>query len=233
MADDTFDDLFNYDPGIEELLGGPDDETNSAAPPGGKADDLGIDEEIKITKKRAPAVKLDENRLLSQAGIPKLRKSADTKLRLKGKHHEFSDVARLLNFYQFWLDDLYPRAKFADGLAIIEKLGHSKRLQVMRKEWIDEGKPRRARSHNAARTSNNQVNGTKKNDAALDPSVSSAVHEAVLTQKSPEAENGVGDDGASRGPEASSIFGSRRISNSIHNSDDNAFARHGSANGKT
>ena len=42
--------------------------------------------------------------------------------------------------YQLWLDDLYPRAKFADGLAIIEKLGHSKRLQVKRKEWIDEGK---------------------------------------------------------------------------------------------
>lgn len=44
--------------------------------------------------------------------------------------------------YQLWLDDLYPRAKFADGLAIIEKLGHTKRVQMMRKEWIDEGKPK-------------------------------------------------------------------------------------------
>ena len=43
--------------------------------------------------------------------------------------------------YQLWLDDLYPRAKFIDGLAIIEKLGHTKRLQTMRKEWINEGKP--------------------------------------------------------------------------------------------
>lgn len=51
----------------------------------------------------------------------------------------------MLNMYQFWLDELYPRAKFADGLAMIEKLGHSKRVQMMRKEWIDEGKPR----HNA------------------------------------------------------------------------------------
>ena len=42
--------------------------------------------------------------------------------------------------YQLWLDDLYPRAKFADGLAMIEKLGHTKRLQVMRREWINEGK---------------------------------------------------------------------------------------------
>ena len=44
--------------------------------------------------------------------------------------------------YQLWLDDLYPRAKFADGLAMIEKLGHTKRMQTMRREWINEGKPR-------------------------------------------------------------------------------------------
>jgi replication fork protection complex subunit Csm3/Swi3 len=50
-------------------------------------------------------------------------------------------MARLLNFYQLWLDDLFPRAKFADGLAMIEKLGHSKRVQIMRKEWIGEDKP--------------------------------------------------------------------------------------------
>lgn len=55
---------------------------------------------------------------------------------------QFSDAARLLNFYQLWLDDLFPRAKFSDGLAIIEKLGHSKRLQTMRREWIDEEKPK-------------------------------------------------------------------------------------------
>ena len=46
-----------------------------------------------------------------------------------------------MNLYQLWLDDLYPRAKFADGLAIIEKLGHTKRMQTMRREWINESKP--------------------------------------------------------------------------------------------
>lgn len=49
----------------------------------------------------------------------------------------------MLNMYQLWLDDLYPRAKFADALAIVEKVGHTKRMQIMRKDWIDEGKPRR------------------------------------------------------------------------------------------
>lgn len=57
---------------------------------------------------------------------------------------QYSDIARFLNMYQLWLDDLYPRAKFADGLTIIEKLGHTKRIQIMRKEWIEEGKPRTA-----------------------------------------------------------------------------------------
>lgn len=37
---------------------------------------------------------------------------------------------------------MYPRAKFADGLAIIEKVGHSKRMQIMRKGWINDGKPK-------------------------------------------------------------------------------------------
>lgn len=53
----------------------------------------------------------------------------------------------MLNMYQLWLDDLYPRAKFADALAIIEKVGHTKRMQVDRRAWIDEGKPRRTLEH--------------------------------------------------------------------------------------
>ncbi|KAF7846418.1 hypothetical protein BT93_L4407 [Corymbia citriodora subsp. variegata] len=63
------------------------------------------------------------------------------KLRLKGKGHEFTDCARLLNYYQIWLDNLYPRAKFADALQLVEKAGHSKLMQVHRKSWLDEGKP--------------------------------------------------------------------------------------------
>jgi replication fork protection complex subunit Csm3/Swi3 len=61
---------------------------------------------------------------------------------IKGKGHEFSDMARLLNTYQLWLDDLFPKAKFMDGVSMIEKLGHKKRMQMMRKEWIQEGKPK-------------------------------------------------------------------------------------------
>lgn len=57
----------------------------------GKSDStgaLGIDEEIVITKKRLPIPKLDDQRLLSDPGIPRLRKISKERLRFKGKGHE-------------------------------------------------------------------------------------------------------------------------------------------------
>ncbi|KAL4735552.1 replication fork protection component Swi3-domain-containing protein [Aspergillus similis] len=145
---DCVDDLFDYEIGLDDLL----QETNASmsianvpkqsTQPDNSGVFLGLDEEVEVAKKRPPVAKLDENRLLTQAGIPKLRRSAKKSLKFKGKGHEFSDLARLLNFYQLWLDDLFPRAKFADGLAMIERLGHSKRLQTMRRAWIDEEKPK-------------------------------------------------------------------------------------------
>ncbi|RYP77492.1 hypothetical protein DL771_001065 [Monosporascus sp. 5C6A] len=103
---------------------------------------LGIDEEVAVAKKmRAPMVKLDGNRLLSEKGIPRLRRKARD-LKFKGKGHEFSDAARLLSFYQLWLDDLFPKAKFLDALVMVEKAGHKKHMHMKRMEWINEGKPK-------------------------------------------------------------------------------------------
>ncbi|TEY57564.1 hypothetical protein BOTCAL_0213g00070 [Botryotinia calthae] len=149
---DDLDDLFDYDAGDANdpfsdnyvVPGSKDKETtkNSERNPKSGAG-LGIDEEIEVTKKpRVPRVKLDEHKLLSSAGIPKLRKKAADHLKFKGKGHEYSDAARLLAFYQLWLDDLFPKAKFADALAMVEKLGHKKMIQSARMDWINEGKPK-------------------------------------------------------------------------------------------
>ncbi|KAL3469120.1 replication fork protection component Swi3-domain-containing protein [Aspergillus californicus] len=144
------DDLFDYDVGLDEILQNTNTNKSSTKltkpvpPPDNSGVILGLDEEVKVAKKKQSVAKLDESRLLSQAGIPKLRRSAKNNLKFKGKGHEFSDLARLLNFYQLWLDDLFPKAKFADGLAMIERLGHSKRVQTMRRTWIDEEKPKSA-----------------------------------------------------------------------------------------
>jgi replication fork protection complex subunit Csm3/Swi3 len=85
----------------------------------------------------------------------------------------------LLRTYQLWLDDLYPRAKFADGLAIIEKLGHSKRMQVMRKAWIDEGKPKASVDEDDA----------ERNSLPLtsDPGTSKNIAHTTRTNGSPSA----------------------------------------------
>ncbi|KAF2761127.1 Swi3-domain-containing protein [Pseudovirgaria hyperparasitica] len=143
---DDLDDLFNYDVSMDDVFrdvgNAPNDAEQTRTNAVNVKNDLGIEEEVKIVKKRQPIPKLDEARLLSAAGIPKLRKISKDRLRFKGKGHEFSDIARLLNTYQFWLDDLYPRAKFTDALVMVEKLGHKKTIQMMRRAWIDEGKPR-------------------------------------------------------------------------------------------
>ncbi|OAA61895.1 replication fork protection component [Niveomyces insectorum RCEF 264] len=130
---------------------------------------LGIDEEVSVNKRvREPRVKLDESRLLSAKGIPALRQRARN-LKLKGKGHEvgwdrlvacciyrvsvqideltvgwtqFSDASRLLSMYQLWLDDLFPKARFADALVMVEKEGHKTSMHKMRMEWINESKPK-------------------------------------------------------------------------------------------
>ncbi|TKX26345.1 chromosome segregation in meiosis protein 3 [Elsinoe australis] len=137
---DDLDALFDSDVELDQIRNSANRENKDAAD-NDKPTTSNLDEEIVITKKRQPIAKLDEQRILSAKGIPRLR-TISKKMRFKGKGHEFSDMSRLLNMYQLWLDDLYPRAKFADGLAMIEKLGHKKRIQMMRKEWIDEAKPK-------------------------------------------------------------------------------------------
>ncbi|KAF2016266.1 Swi3-domain-containing protein [Aaosphaeria arxii CBS 175.79] len=154
---------------LDDILGNLDDENvnatngntaNGPQKPPPKDDALGLDQEITVVKQRRPIPKLDETLLLSDAGISKLRRISKDRLRLKGKGHEYGDIARMLNMYQLWLDDLYPRAKFADGLVMIEKLGHSKRTQYMRKEWINEGKPGYNAASDAEETVEQSVDNT-------------------------------------------------------------------------
>lgn len=142
------DDLEDY--GMDDFGGDPfaasgDDNANKADSQSKKRKDasgLGIDEAIAVSKKaRVPRVKLDDKKLLSDKGIPKLRKKAGD-LKFKGKGHEFSDTARLLSFYQLWLDDLYPKAKFLDALGMVEKAGHTRAMRLARMDWINEGKPK-------------------------------------------------------------------------------------------
>lgn len=125
--------------------------------------------------------------------------------------NQFSDVAQLLRTYQLWLDDLYPKAKFADGLAMIEKLGHSKRMQVTRKTWIDESKPKAllededaeheplpATSKPGSQANATGVNHREHNstEASLRPSAEIYDFDATLQQQT----NGAGADPSAGSP---------------------------------
>ncbi|KAB8339035.1 hypothetical protein FH972_021971 [Carpinus fangiana] len=158
------------------------------------ADGLGIDEEVKVRKARAPTAKLDEERLLSVKGIPKLRKITKERLKFKGKGHEFSDVARMLNVYQLWLDDMFPKANFADGLSMIEKLGHKRRIQIMRREWIDEDKPNKGLTEqDIADRDAARLEGVVQENASQD----AAVQAAQAAQHRQSQEDAAGSLGAS------------------------------------
>ncbi|KAK5169470.1 chromosome segregation in meiosis- protein [Saxophila tyrrhenica] len=138
---DDLDNLFNYDKAVDDFLKDLPIDKDQNHTTAANEPTKNIDEEITVKKKRKPVPKLDESLLQSEKGLPRLRKITKTRLKFKGKGHEFSDMSRLLNTYQLWLDELYPRVKFRDGLAMVEKLGHSKRMQVMRRAWLDETKP--------------------------------------------------------------------------------------------
>ena len=111
-----------------------------------------------------------------------------SKLRLKGKGHEFSDASKLLSYYQLWLDNLYPRAKFLDGLQLVEKAGHSKTLQRQRKNWIDEGKPGYIRERERRKEGVDSENGIFTTEALPE----TETHSRTARATSPGSDDGEG-----------------------------------------
>lgn len=72
-ADDDIDNLFNYDDAVDDFLkdlptnNGSDEQNNNTASNSRRDRDASndMDEEIKVTRKRAPAPKLDDNRYVT------------------------------------------------------------------------------------------------------------------------------------------------------------------------
>ncbi|KAI6103391.1 replication fork protection component Swi3-domain-containing protein [Pisolithus sp. B1] len=90
-------------------------------------------------KERRRPLYLDEERLIGSSGLPQLIKDVKG-FKPKGKGHEHSDLNRLLQVYQFWAHRMYPKTPFRDTINRVEKLCHSKRMQVRLSMWRDESK---------------------------------------------------------------------------------------------
>ncbi|KAI6005619.1 replication fork protection component Swi3-domain-containing protein [Pisolithus albus] len=99
-------------------------------------------------KERKRPLYLDEERLIGPSGLPQLIKDVKG-FKPKGKGNEarilwtsypHADLNRLLQVYQFWAHRMYPKAPFRDTINRVEKLCHSKRMQVRLSVWRDESK---------------------------------------------------------------------------------------------
>ena len=84
---DDLDRLLDFDD-AELNQGNAGERNNARREPESTETGLGIDEEIKVRKPRAPIAKLDEDRLLSAKGIPRLRRITKDHLKFRGKGHE-------------------------------------------------------------------------------------------------------------------------------------------------
>ncbi|KAF8550446.1 Swi3-domain-containing protein [Imleria badia] len=90
-------------------------------------------------KGRKVLPKLDEERLVGPDGFPLLIEEIKG-FQPKAKGNEHTDLNRLLQAYQFWTHKMYPKMPFKDTVNRVEKLCHSKRMQVRLSVWRDEFK---------------------------------------------------------------------------------------------
>ncbi|KJA27356.1 hypothetical protein HYPSUDRAFT_35226 [Hypholoma sublateritium FD-334 SS-4] len=117
---------------LEILPSGSPSRDNDGSP-NKRSEDKGNDEK----KARRKIFKLDENRLLGPNGFPQLIKMTKD-FRIKGKGHEATDLNRILQTYQYWSHQLYPKTQFRDTVERVEKLTHSRRMNVALSVWRDE-----------------------------------------------------------------------------------------------
>ncbi|ANB15265.1 Csm3p [Sugiyamaella lignohabitans] len=100
------------------------------------AADLGIAEEV-VVKKRKPAAKLDEHRLLGVNGIPALKAKIVPRMKFKGKGHAKRDLTKILSAYQIWAHGLFPKANFMDFVQLAKRAGSTPVMRVYRRQWIE------------------------------------------------------------------------------------------------
>ncbi|KAG5650768.1 hypothetical protein H0H81_011107 [Sphagnurus paluster] len=134
-------------------------------------------------RERRKPVKLDEGRLLGPSGFPKLIK--DTKnFKIKGKGHEETDLNRLLQVYGYWTHEMYPKTTFHDTVERIEKLCHSKRMNVSLSVWRDEA--------------HGLINGRKpdEDDEVIDLTEAPETDRNTLRKSSSRGSSPVSDDAA-------------------------------------
>ncbi|ORY37964.1 Swi3-domain-containing protein [Rhizoclosmatium globosum] len=95
------------------------------------------------TKRLARDVaKLDANRLLAPEGLPRLHQITK-QLSLKGKKHEFDDLAHMMLTYQKWGHSVFNKLVFTSFIEGAEKVCREKRVKGWRDALVSEERRRK------------------------------------------------------------------------------------------
>lgn len=94
-----------------------------------------------ITTKRRVQVKLTGERLMDpERGLPHLMKIGKKRIHISKNKSSFENLSNIVQVYQLWAHQLYPKAKFKDFIKLSQQLGRTDRVlreyrkSVIRKE---------------------------------------------------------------------------------------------------
>lgn len=94
---------------------------------------------------RRAQVKLTSERLLAEKGLPWVLKNGPKRIRIsRKKRSTYDNLNHIIQFYQLWAHELYPKAKFDDFIKLCHTLGKNDKVlrqfreDVFRKEMLGE-----------------------------------------------------------------------------------------------
>lgn len=85
-------------------------------------------------RRRRPQVKLTAERLVGERGLPYVMKQGPKAIRISKRRNAYDNLSHIIQFYQLWAHDLFPKARFDDFIKLCHSLGKSdKELREYRK----------------------------------------------------------------------------------------------------
>ncbi|CAR28295.1 ZYRO0F00638p [Zygosaccharomyces rouxii] len=88
-----------------------------------------------LTKTRRVQPKLTSDILLSRRGLPYLVKNGPKRLRIStSRNKPYDNLSQIVQFYQLWAHELYPRAKFKDFIKLCQNMKNDKAVREYRTE---------------------------------------------------------------------------------------------------
>ena len=99
------------------------------------------------------------------------------KLKFKGKGNEQQDLDKLLNFFQIWGHELFPKLKFQSFVERTEKICKEKRLRVFHSAVIQETRRRAMDQRDAEEYETRAPINLNKADINLDQELENAIKE--------------------------------------------------------